>query len=71
VATEHLPLMLHPPRTDVIARPVYDRSFVPERWATVGMYASRAEMHEKLRDSRVVAYEFLGRPPWIERNALT
>ena len=67
VSAELLQLMLHPPRTDVVVHPVYDRSFVAGSWPTVGTYTSAEELRGRLQQADVIAYEFLGSPPWIAR----
>ena len=66
-AAFHLHRMLHPPRTWVEMRVVYDRSLVGERWATIGEYAAAEKIREELGQPGVIGYEFLGRPPWIKR----
>jgi len=66
-AAEYLPLMLRPPRPDVRAYPVYDRSFVGGRWPTIGTYMSLEQVRERLREPQFIAYQFVADPPRIIR----
>jgi hypothetical protein len=66
-AAEYLPLMVRPPRFDVVSRPVYDRTFVEGRWPTIGAYATPYQIREQLAEPGRIGYEFVGRPPWIAR----
>lgn len=64
-AAEHLPAMLRPPRQEVTVRTVYDRTFVSDRWPTIGSYASRDSIERLAQAPATALYEFSGAPPWL------
>lgn len=67
IAAEQPQLELRPPPTDVAVQPVYDRSFVVERWPTVGKCAFAGDVRETLRQPHVIACALLERPRWVAR----
>lgn len=64
-AAESLPTMLRPPRPEVTAHTVYDRTWVGDDWPTIGTYAPRESLASLARSPATVVYEFADRPPWI------
>jgi hypothetical protein len=66
-ATESLPAMLRPPRHDVCVDVVYDRSFMGDRWPTIGRHADREEIRRLVSDRGTIAYEFDPVPPRLLR----
>lgn len=64
-AAENLPMLFHPPRRHLDTHVVYDRTFVDERWPTIGRYMPRDSIDQLVASPGTGVFEFTGRPPRV------